>query len=99
MNDEKEVNKHMKKDHDKWVALVAKLEKEHEQYVAEKTAEIVDLKESLRDVMFFMEAGKLVGGSELRDEITEGQVVVGPSAADNAAAASTSKKEQRRKKR
>lgn len=90
LKDEKEVNKHMKNDHDKWVALVSKLEREHEQYVQEKTTEISDLKEQLRDVMFFIEGRKLVDESPLKDELADGQAVAGPPA--------DSKKERRRKR-
>jgi len=90
LKDEKELNKHLNGDHEKWQSLVKRMETEHAEYVKEKTAEVTDLKEQLRDLMFFIEGGKLVEDSPLKDEILDGQVVVGP-------AASTSKKDRRSK--
>jgi BRCA1-associated protein len=83
--DELAMNTHLKKDHEKWQALVSKLESQHETYVKEKTGEIADLKEQLRDVMFYIEGQRMIEESPLKDELSEGQVSVPPKA-------STSKK-------
>jgi len=88
LKEEKELNKHLKNDHEKWQTMVKKLETQHDQYVKEKTAEIVDLKEQLRDVMFFLEGEKIIA---MNEELTGGQATVGPSVA-------TPKKERRKKR-
>jgi len=79
LKEEKEINKHRGTDHEKWQALVKKLETDHEKYVAEKTAEIADLKEQVRDLMFFLEGQQKINESSLKDELVSGQVVVGPA--------------------
>lgn len=84
------MNKHLKNDHEKWQTLVKKLETQHEDYVKKKTAEITDLKEQLRDVMFFIEGQKLIDESPMKDELAGGQVVLGPAAA--------TKKEKKKKR-
>lgn len=60
--------------------MVAKLNNDFEKLKSEKEAEIQDLKEQLRDIMFYMEAQMKIEESPLREEIVEGQVVVGQSA-------------------
>lgn len=70
------------------------MEKEHAEYVAEKTAEIIELKDQLRDVMFFIESKDQIEKSIYKDEIVDGQVTV-----DETSIPSTSSKTQRRKKR
>lgn len=77
LKEEKEVNKHLQKDQQKWQEMVKKLETEFEKHKKEKEAEIKDLQEQLRDIMFYMEAQKLVDDSPLKSELVDGQVTVG----------------------
>lgn len=60
-----------------------------EKLYKEKEQEVVELKEQVRDLMFFMEAQSKISQSEFKDEIAEGSVTV----ADD-----SSKKNRRKKK-
>jgi len=89
------MNKHLHQDKDKWQEMVKKLETNHDQYVKEKTLEIADLKEQLRDIMFFFEARTKIEESSMKDEITDGQVIVGEAVQPST---STQKKERKKKR-
>lgn len=93
LKDEKEMNKHLAKDQQKWQEMVKRLETDFDKYKKEKEAEIIDLKEQVRDIMFFIEAQKQIDESPLRSEIQDGQVTVG-----QAEEPSTSKGNRRRKR-
>ncbi|RZF33780.1 hypothetical protein LSTR_LSTR003631 [Laodelphax striatellus] len=45
--------------------------------------EIGDLKEQVRDLMFALEAGRQVAASDMRDEIVEGQILMGESSSSS----------------
>jgi BRCA1-associated protein len=97
LKEEKQVNKCLAEDKQKWEEMVAKLKKQHEEYVQSTSGEISDLKEQLRDIMFFLEAQKLIEESPLQQEITDGQVVVDQS--QNPNQPTTSKGARRKKNR
>jgi BRCA1-associated protein len=94
VKEEKEFNKCLEKDTKGWKEQIAKLESEYNEYKIAKEAEISDLKEQLRDVMFFLESKSQIEKSIYKDEIVDGQVTV-----DESSVPSTSKKANRKKKR
>jgi len=76
MKEERDLNHALKGDQKNWQDMVKKLEVKHEKYVAEKTAEISDLKEQLRDLMFFLEGRQKIEESPMKSELAGGQVIV-----------------------
>ncbi|ODN04212.1 BRCA1-associated protein [Orchesella cincta] len=95
LKEEKELNKHLQQDQVKWSELTKKLEKDLEKLKTEKDTEVQDLKEQLRDVMFYFEAQKTIEESPLRAELLDGQVTVDKSSESP----STSKGARRKSKR
>ena len=94
LKEEKEVNKCLAEDKRKWEEMVSKSKRQHEEYVQSTSNEISDLKEQLRDIMFFLEAQKQIEESPLQQEIVDGQVVV---ESQNQASSSSSKGGRRKK--
>lgn len=85
--EEKQFSKTLQLNHTSWQTKYASLEKLYK----EKEQEVVDLKEQVRDLMFYMEAQNTISHSELKDEIASGSVTVGEEPA--------SKNKNRRKKK
>ncbi|CAL8120081.1 unnamed protein product [Orchesella dallaii] len=79
LKEEKDLNRHLQADQVKWSEMTTKLQKDLDALKIEKNTEIQELNEQLRDVMFFIQAQKTIEDSPLREEITEGQVVVNTS--------------------
>lgn len=81
LKEEKELNKHLQKDQQKWHEMVKKLETDFEKYKKEAEQETAELKEQVRDLMFFLQAQDKIEGLDesLREEVAEGEVTVGPS--------------------
>lgn len=79
--EEKQFGKASQEDYTAWQKKYSSLEIKYKA----KEAEVVDLKEQVRDLMFFMEAQDTISKSDLKDEIVEGSVVVepGPSKGKN----------------
>jgi BRCA1-associated protein len=70
--EEKQFGKTLQLNHTSWQNQYAALEKKHQ----DKEVEIADLKDQLRDLMFYMEAQNTIAKSDLRDEIATGSVTV-----------------------
>lgn len=75
-----------------WESKCSALDEKFKKYQTEKEAEIADLKDQARDLMFYMEAQKVIGNSELKDEIATSSITIVPPEVD------TSKKIRRKKK-
>lgn len=71
--EEKELSKTLQLNHTSWQTKYASLEKQYK----EKEAEVVELKEQVRDLMFYMEAQNTISKSDIKDELVEGSVTVG----------------------
>ena len=93
MKDQREVMDCYNKDAKRWKEMVDNLERKHEEYVKSKTAECDDLKEQLRDLMFYFEAQDKISASPYGKEMMGGSVQV-----DEASVPSTSKASRRRKR-
>lgn len=59
-----------------WQTKYTSLEEKFKQYQQEKDFEIAELKEQIRDLMFYMEAQNLIAKSELKDEIATSSITV-----------------------
>lgn len=79
LSEEMEMNKCLRKNQSEWQTRVSELEKRLEMDSKQKTEEIKDLKEQLRDVMFFLEAQETLSQTpeKTRQEIQEGQITIG----------------------
>ncbi|XP_052901509.1 BRCA1-associated protein isoform X1 [Anopheles moucheti] len=80
--EEKQFGKTLQANQVTWQTKFATLEKQ----CSEKEQEIIELKEQVRDLMFYMEAQNTIAGSELKSELVDGTVVL---PADAVAAASS----------
>ncbi|XP_053679866.1 BRCA1-associated protein [Anopheles nili] len=84
--EEKQFGKTLQSNQITWQMKNAALEKQ----CAEKEQEIVELKEQVRDLMFYMEAQNTIAGSELKNELVDGTVVLPVDAVAAGSSASSS---------
>lgn len=54
-----------------WQSKCSQLEEKFEKYQNEKEKQISDLKDEIRDLMFYMEAQNVLAKSALKDEIAD----------------------------
>lgn len=80
-----------------WQERFTTLEAKFTEYKTQKDKELSDVKEQLRDVMFYLEAQNQISRSEHRDEIAEGHIVVAEPPTPPSSAGSS--KQRRRKNR
>lgn len=73
--EEKQFSKTLQLNHNSWQTKYSTLEKLHK----EKEQEVNDLKDQVRDLMFYMEAQNTISNSDMKDEIAEGSVTIGES--------------------
>lgn len=92
LQEEKQFSKTLQLNHTSWQTKYASLEKLYK----EKEAEVTDLKEQVRDLMFALEAQDTISKSDLKEEIVEGSVTIGDA---NTSTGSSSGKKNRRKKK
>lgn len=78
-----------------WETKCSQLDEKFKKYQTEKEAEIIDLKDEIRDLMFYMEAQNAVANSHLKDEIDDTSITITPP---SSSVASGSKKGRRKKK-
>lgn len=72
LSEEKQFSKTLQLNQSSWQTKYSDLEKLYQ----EKEKEVVDLKDQVRDLMFYMEAQNTIQNSELKDEIAEGSVTI-----------------------
>lgn len=80
LNDERQMGTALRSNQNEWQQRFAKLEAKHVQHRKEKEQEIADLKEQIRDLMFFIDAGRAIADSADKEDIAGGTVTVGPPA-------------------
>lgn len=76
LNEEKDLRKCLELNQSSWQAKYKVLQDEMTEYKSSKETEVVDLREQLRDVMFFLEAQKQIENSADKDEIAAGRIVI-----------------------
>lgn len=75
-----------------WESKCQALDVKFKDYEKEKEAEIADLKDQVRDLMFYLEAQNVISKSDIQDEIATSSITIGaPPAAE------TTKKNRRKK--
>lgn len=79
LTEEKDLRKALQLNQTLWQTKYKKLQDELSELKATKEIEITDLKEQIRDLMFFLDAQKQIEESADRDEIAAGRIVIPPS--------------------
>ncbi|XP_014470820.1 PREDICTED: BRCA1-associated protein [Dinoponera quadriceps] len=79
LTEEKELRKALQLNQTSWQTKCKALHDEVSDLKTAKEKEIVDLKEQIRDLMFFLDAQNQIEKSADRDEIAAGRIVVPPS--------------------
>lgn len=96
MSDEREMIKALRSNQSGWESKCGQLEEKFEKYKTDKEKEIGDLKDEIRDLMFYMEAQNTLANSALKDEINDTSISI--TQPTDSASASNSKKNRRKKK-
>ncbi|XP_043199621.1 BRCA1-associated protein-like [Amphibalanus amphitrite] len=78
LDEEKQINKSLRENQAGWQDRVKRLEANLGEIKREKDKEVQDLKEQVRDLMFFLEAQQKIAAesSSLQQELAEGSIVV-----------------------
>lgn len=79
LTEEKDLRKALQLNQTLWQTKYKKLQDELSELKVTKEAELTDLKEQIRDLMFFLDAQKQIEESADRDEIAAGRIVIPPS--------------------
>lgn len=96
LSDEREMLNALRSNQSGWELKCSQLEEKFKKYQIEKEAEIVNLKDDIRDLMFHMEARNTIANSHLKDGIDGGTITIpSPSPSD---ASGGSNKARRKKK-
>lgn len=74
--EERQMSKAMQSNQSSWQAKYSELENKYKTFQELKEAEIVELKDEIRDLMFYMEAQNTIANSDLKDEIATSSVTV-----------------------
>ncbi|XP_017774515.1 PREDICTED: BRCA1-associated protein [Nicrophorus vespilloides] len=76
LNDERHLGKALRSNQEQYHKRMTKLEGKLEELEATRKKQIDDLKEQLRDVMFYIDAKNTIDKSDLKEEIAEGSVTI-----------------------
>lgn len=74
--EERQMSKALQSNQSSWQTKYTALETKYEHYKNEKDCEILELKEEIRDLMFYMEAQNTIAKSDLKEEIASSSVTV-----------------------
>ena len=77
LGEEKQLNKSLRQNQEEWQTRLKRAEIEISLMKEVKDKEIGELKEQVRDLMFYLEAQAKVKDSPMKNEIVEGSIVVG----------------------
>lgn len=99
LQDERQMNHALQQNQSAWQSKFQALEKQFNECRIDKDKELADVREQLRDVMFFLEAQKQISESADRDEIAEGRIVIGESPQPSPIATRSGRKDRRRRHR
>lgn len=76
--EEKELRQALELNQTSWQIKHKQLQDEMTDFKGKKESETTDLREQIRDLMFFLEAQKQIESSAEREEIASGRIVIGP---------------------
>ncbi|XP_015603552.1 BRCA1-associated protein isoform X2 [Cephus cinctus] len=94
LSEEKELRQALQLNQTSWQTKHKQLQDELCNYKDAKEVELTDLREQIRDLMFFLEAQRLIENSADRDEIAAGRIVLGQSSSSPKQA--SSKRQQKK---
>ncbi|GJQ78114.1 hypothetical protein Trydic_g2452 [Trypoxylus dichotomus] len=77
LNEERQLGKALRSNQQQWQVKVTKLEEKLAETKTIKDQEIIDLKEQIRDLMFYIDAQRVIEKSDEREEIASGTITVG----------------------
>ncbi|XP_018335142.1 BRCA1-associated protein [Agrilus planipennis] len=77
LNEEKQLGKALRNNQQQWQNKITKLEESLNELKTTKENEIAELKEQIRDLMFYIDAQQVIAKSDNKDEIASGTVTVG----------------------
>ncbi|XP_012279850.1 BRCA1-associated protein [Orussus abietinus] len=98
LSEEKDLRTALQLNQSTWQAKHKQLQTEIGEYKDTKEAELTDLREQIRDLMFFLEAQKTIENSADREEIASGRIVIGQNASASKSTASCQNSKRRNKK-
>ena len=97
LTEEKQLNRSLTDNQEEWQVKLKKTEIELNVTKELKEKEITDLRDQVRDLMFFLEAKEKVQESPYKDEIEEGNIIVAETESQGQNSRKTSKSGKRRK--
>lgn len=78
LNEERQLGKALRQNQQQWQSKMTRLEENFKELKTLKEKEIGELKEQVRDLMFFIDAKQVIEKSADKDEIAEGTVEIPP---------------------
>ncbi|XP_029174662.1 BRCA1-associated protein [Nylanderia fulva] len=96
LTEEKDLRKALQLNQTSWQTKYKKLQDELSELKKTKEAETTDLKEQIRDLMFFLDAQKQIEESADREEIAAGRIVIPPSSKSDKSSGSRGHKGHKR---
>lgn len=79
LSEERQLGKALRANQSQWQMRVTSLEQRLDAKTLQSDQEIKDLREQLRDLMFYLEAQNTISKSDHREEIATGSITVGPA--------------------
>lgn len=98
LSEECQMSKALQENQLSWQNKYATLEKKYKDYQDKKERELADVKEQLRDIMFYMDAQNKIAQSDIKEEIADGQVFVPEKESIENRAGGAKPKNRRKKK-
>lgn len=77
--DERQLGLALRTNQKDWQRKFTTLEQQHKQFREQHDKEIIELREQIRDLMFYIDAGKAIADSADKEEIAGGTVTIGPA--------------------
>lgn len=77
LNEERQICKALRNNQQHWQNKLSELEANFEKYRCTKEKELAEMKEQIRDLMFFIEAQQAINKCENKEEIAQGTVTIG----------------------
>lgn len=96
LTEEKDLRKALQLNQTSWQTKYKKLQDELTELKTTKETEITDLREQIRDLMFFLDAQKQIEESVDRDEIAAGRIVIPPTSKNGKSSGSRGHKGHKR---
>lgn len=98
LTDEREMSKALQSNYTLWQTKYNDLEMKFKKFETEKQMEMSELREQIRDLMFFLEAQNTIAKSDLKDEIASSSVTI-PTENEGVTNELGAKSKNRRKKK